>query len=174
MCKKFCCLWYSFIYKDKFYVACGRSCCFEFLFWFSSVILLSKMKLLFFGLWKFAKFLISFLEVQISFCSIFASIFRAVKYNSSVLFTSDIIYFGQKQHIKVQIFGIFECPGQHSSKSSCQFWTGKSVFLQILHHSSVLLCKFVAQKLYILVRRSPLRWKNFETFECTPGKRMWL
>ena len=38
----------------------------------------------------------------------------------------DFIYFAQKEPIKVEI-----------QQSSCQFWNNKSVFLQILHHSSV-------------------------------------
>ena len=50
-------------------------------------------------------------------------------------YTSNTIYFVQKKPIKVQIFEIFEGLGQNSSNSSCQFWTDKSVLLQILHHS---------------------------------------
>ena len=50
---------------------------------------------------------------------------------------SNITYFVQKKPIKVQIFQIFECSGQNSSNSSCQFWTDKSIPLQILHHSSL-------------------------------------
>ena len=52
-------------------------------------------------------------------------------------FSSTIIYFVQKKPVKVQIFEIFECSGQNSSNASCQFWNGKSVPLQISHHSSV-------------------------------------
>ena len=51
-------------------------------------------------------------------------------------FISNILYFGQKQPIKAQIFKIFECSGQTLSSSSCQFWTDKSIPLQILYHSS--------------------------------------
>ena len=66
-----------------------------------------------------------------------ASIFSAIKQNSCKLFfSSNIMYFVQKKPIKVQIFEIFECSGQNSSNSSCQFWTAKSVTLQILHHLS--------------------------------------
>ena len=39
-----------------------------------------------------------------------------------------IIYFGQKQPIKVQIFEIFECLGQNLLNSSCQFWTSQFLF----------------------------------------------
>ena len=85
MCKK---LRYSIISKVKqsFRTASGRSSCFEFWFWFISVILLPKMKSLFFSLSKFAKPLMSFLKAQISFLSNFALIFGAIKHISSVLF----------------------------------------------------------------------------------------
>ena len=36
----------------------------------------------------------------------------------------------------MQICETFECSGQNSP-NSCHFWNNKSVFLQILHHSSV-------------------------------------
>ena len=50
-------------------------------------------------------------------------------------FSSNIIYFGQKEPIEVQIFQTFDCSGQNSP-NSCHFWN-KSVFLQNLHHSSL-------------------------------------
>ena len=80
----------------------------------------------------------SFLKAQVSFPSNVASIFSSIKNNSSILFSAQTfyIYFGQKQPIKAQIFEIFECLGQNSSNSSCQFWTDKSI-LQFLHHSSL-------------------------------------
>ena len=43
-------------------------------------------------------------------------------------FRSNIIYFGQRQSIKVQIFEIFECLGQNLLNSSCQFWTNQFLF----------------------------------------------
>ena len=61
------------------------------------------MKSLFYSLWKFAKFLISFLKAQVSFTLNFASIFSAIKHNSFVFFSSNIIYSVQKEPIKVQI-----------------------------------------------------------------------
>ena len=91
MCKNFRWLYYSFISKVKssFRTGSGWSNCFKFLFWFRSVILLSKMKLLF------------------SAC-------------------------------------------EKLPNSSCHFWKHKSVFLQILYHSSVppnFNCKKVSQVL---------------------------
>ena len=48
---------------------------------------------------------------------------------TSLYFLSwSIIYFGQKQSIKVQIFKIFECLGQNLLNSSCQFWTSQFFF----------------------------------------------
>ena len=55
------------------------------------------------------------------------SVFLQILYHSSVVWkiillyflSSDILYFGQKEPVKVQIFEAFECLGQNSSNSSC-------------------------------------------------------
>ena len=68
-----------------------------------------------------------------------------ILYSSSVswritplyFFSSNNIFFAQKEPIKVKIFETFKCSGQNSSNSSCQFWNDKSIPLQILHHSSL-------------------------------------
>ena len=52
-------------------------------------------------------------------------------------FSWNIICFGQKQPIKVQMFEIFNCSSQSLSTFSCQFRTEKLIALQILHHSSL-------------------------------------
>ena len=79
----------------------------------------------------------SFLKTQVSFLSNVASIFTAMRQNSPTFFQrKHFIYLVQKKPINVQIFEIFGCSSQNSSNSSCQFWTDKSVPLQILHHSS--------------------------------------
>ena len=41
-------------------------------------------------------------------------------------FSSDNIYFAQKEQIKMKIFETFKCSGQNSSNFSCQFWNDKS------------------------------------------------
>ena len=46
------------------------------------------------------------------------------------------MYFGQKKLIEEQIFETFEYSGRNS-KNSCHFRNKSSIFLQILHHSSV-------------------------------------
>ena len=51
--------------------------------------------------------------------------------------SSNIIYFGQKEPIKKQVFETCKCSVQNSTNSSCQFWSNKSILLQILHHYSL-------------------------------------
>ena len=74
---------------------------------------------------------------SVFFCQILHH--SSVSWNITPLyfFNSNIIYFVQKEPIKVQIFETFECSGQNSSNCSCQFWNCKSIPLQILHHSSL-------------------------------------
>ena len=72
------------------------------------------------------------------------SVFLQILYQYSVpsnmtplyFFRSNIIYFRQRQPIKVQIFEIFDCLNQNSSNCLCQFWTEKPIPIQFLHHSS--------------------------------------
>ena len=52
-------------------------------------------------------------------------------------YSSNNIYFPQKEHIKMKIFETFKCSGQNSSNSLCQFWNDKSIPFQIFHHSSL-------------------------------------
>ena len=52
-------------------------------------------------------------------------------------FSSNNIYFAQKEPIKMKIFETFNCLGQNSSNSSCQLWNDKSVPLQILLNFSL-------------------------------------
>ena len=52
-------------------------------------------------------------------------------------FSSNNIYFAQKEPIRKTIFETFKCTGQNSSNSSCQLWNYKSVPLQILHNFSL-------------------------------------
>ena len=81
--------------------------------------------------WRFAKFLMSYSKPQVTFSPNFGSLFSVTKDNSSILFRSSVMYFAQKELIKVQIFETFECLGQNSP-NFCRFWNKKSVFLQIM------------------------------------------
>ena len=66
-------------------------------------------------------------------------------------FSSNNIYFAQKEPIKVKIFETFERSGQNLSNSLWQFLNCKSIPLQILFplqfHESFL-CTFLAQTIY--------------------------
>ena len=85
-------------------------------------------------------------------------------------FSSDNIYFAQKEHIKMNIVETFNSSGQNSSNSSCPFWNGKLIPLQILHHFSF---SWHITPLWILIScfsyfgLNP----NFETLSCS-GKNL--
>ena len=78
-------------------------------------------------------------------------------------FSSNNVYFAQKEPIKVKIFETFECSGQNLSNSLCQFWNDKSIPLQILYPYSISWkitpLQFLAQRIYNLLKRSTLKWK---------------
>ena len=59
------------------------------------------------------------------------------KITSLYFFSLNIIYFGQKQPIKVQIFQTFVCWTQNLSNFPCQFWNNKWIALKLFYHSSV-------------------------------------
>ena len=53
------------------------------------------------------------------------------------LFSLNIIYFAQKEPIKMKIFESFKCSGQILSNSLRQFWNDESIPLQIFYPSLV-------------------------------------
>ena len=87
-------------------------------------------------------------------------------------FSSNSIYFAQKEPIKVKIFETFKCSGQNlSSPYICQSWNDKSVPLQIFYPSSVSwkitsLYFFSSNNIYF-AQKEPIKMKIFETFECS-------
>ena len=94
---------------------------------------------------KFTKFL-SFFETanQFSFKFFYQSWVSVPSNITPLYFLSwSIVYFGQKQPIKVQIFEIFESSDQNLITFSCQFWTSQflfkfaSFFIVITHNSPV-------------------------------------
>ena len=102
-----------------------------------------------------------------------------ILYPSSVLwkitplyfFSSNNIYFAQKEPIKVKIFETSECSGQNLSNSLCQFWNNKSIPLQILYPSSVSwkitpLYFFSSNNIYF-AQKEPIKVKIFVTFKCS-------
>ena len=71
------------------------------------------------------------------------SVFLQILHQSSVpsnitllyIFSSNIIYFGQKGPIKVQFFETFKCSGQNLSNFAANFWNNKFILLHICRHS---------------------------------------
>ena len=49
-------------------------------------------------------------------------------------FSSNNIYFAQKESIKMKIFETFECSSQILTNSLCKFWNDKSIPLEILYY----------------------------------------
>ena len=86
-------------------------------------------------------------------------------------FSSNNIYFAQKEPIKVNIFETFECTGQNLSNSLCHFWNDKSIPLQILYRSSVSWkvtpLYFFSSKSIYFVQREPIKMRISETFKCS-------
>ena len=83
-------------------------------------------------------------------------------------FSSNNIYFAQKEPIKVKSFETFECSGQNLSNSSYQFWNDKSIPPQILYHSSL---SWHISPLWILSSyflsfglKDPIKMTSFKTF----------
>ena len=86
-------------------------------------------------------------------------------------FSSNNIYFAQKEPIKVKIFETFECSGQNLSNSLCQFWNDKMILLQIFYPSSVS-WKITPQYFFssnniYFPQKKPIKVKIIETFECS-------
>ena len=85
-------------------------------------------------------------------------------------FSSNDIYFAQKELIKMKIFETFECSCQILSNSVSQFWN-KSIPLQILYPSSVL-WKIIPPYFFswnhiYFAQKELIKMKIFETFECS-------
>ena len=74
-------------------------------------------------------------------------------------------------------FDTFECSGENLQNSSCHFPSNKSVFFQILHHSSMSwkiasLYFFSSNNIYF-AQKEPIKMKIFGTFfECS-GQNLW-
>ena len=58
------------------------------------------------ALLKFAKFLMSFFKPHVTFSSNFSSLLNVLKDNSSVFFSSKVMYFAQKEQMKVETWRI--------------------------------------------------------------------
>ena len=113
----------------------------------------------------------SILKWQVSSSSIFVSFFSVMTHNSSVNFK--VIHFllwGKGSH-QSSNFDTLECSGENFPNSSCHFPSNKSVFLQILHHSSmpwkITPLYFFSSDNIFFAQKEPNKVKSFETFECS-------
>ena len=79
----------------------------------------------------------SILKRQVNSSSNFISFFIVTAHNSSVNFKLIHFLLWMKGSHQSPNFETFECSGKNLPNSSCHFPNRKSVFLQILHHSSV-------------------------------------
>ena len=107
---------------------------------------------------KFVKSLMSVLKRKIDSSPNFLSLFSFMKDNSSVLFSLNNIYFAQKELLQVNIFWIFECPGQNLSNFIHQFWNDSWFLTKFCNPSSVSwkitpLYFFISNSIYILCSR---------------------
>ena len=109
----------------------------------------------------------SILKRQVSSSSTFVPFFTVMTHNSSVNF--NVINF--LLWAKSSSFDIFKCSGENLPNSLCNFPSNKSVFLQILHHSSVsweIIPRyfFNSNNIYF-AQKKPIKMKIFETFKCS-------
>ena len=112
---------------------------------------------------SFVKFFVSIFKCQVNSSSNFASFFRVITHNSSVNVQFTYVLLWTKGSHKIPNFDIFKCSGENLPNSSQHFPNRKSVFRQILHHSSVS-CKitpmhFLGQVLYTLHKRNQSKCK---------------
>ena len=114
----------------------------------------------------------SLLKQQISSYSIFISFFIVMTHNSTVNLKLIHFLLWTKGSYQSFNFDTFECSGENLQNSSCHFPSNKSVFLQILHNSSVpwkitSLYFFSSNNIYF-GQKEPIKMKIFRTFfECS-------
>ena len=118
---------------------------------------------------KFLKFLMSILKRQISFSSIFESLFIFMTNKSFVNFKVIHFLLWAKGSHQSSNFDTFKCSGKNLPNSSFHFPSSKSVFLQILHHSSVSwkitpVYFFSSNNIYF-AQKELIKVKILETFE---------
>ena len=117
------------------------------------------------------KFLKSILKRQVSSSSIFLSFFIAMTHNSTVNFKVIHFLLWAKRSHQNSNFDNFECSGENLPNYSRNFPSNKSVFLQILHHTSLSwkmtrLYFFSSSNIYF-AQKETNKVKIFETFECS-------
>ena len=86
------------------------------------------------------------------------------------LFSSNNIYFAQKEPIKMNIFEILECSAQILSNSLCQFWNDNSLPLKIMYLFSaswkIIPLQFFNSNNIYFAQKELVKMKIFEILEC--------
>ena len=115
----------------------------------------------------------SILKWQVISYSSFASLFIAMTHNSSVNFKLLYFLLCVKGSYQSLIFETFKCSGENLPYSLYHFPNHKSVFVQILHQSSmswkITLPTCLGQTLYVLHKRNKSKWK-FSEFQVLRSK----
>ena len=120
---------------------------------------------------KFVKFFLSVLKRQFKSFSIFESFFIIMTHKSSISFKLIHFLLWRKGSHQIPNFDTFECSDENLSNYSCHFPNHKSVFFQILHHSSMSwkmtpLYSFSSNNIYS-AQKEPIKVNIFEIFECS-------
>ena len=120
---------------------------------------------------NFVEFLISILKRQVSSCSIFVSFFIVIAHSFSVNFKLINFLLWTKGSHQSSNFDTLECSGENLTNCTCHFPSNKSVFVQILHHSSlsweITPLYFFSSKNICFAQKEPIKVKIFESFECS-------
>ena len=120
---------------------------------------------------KFVKFLISIFKWRGNSSPNFASFFIVTRNNSSVNFKPIYFLLWTNGSHQSPNFDTLKCSGESLPNSSCHFSKHKSVFLQILRHSSVswkmtsLYC-FSSNIIYF-GHEEPIKTQFLWTYECS-------
>ena len=129
------------------------------------------MLFIYFSLYKFAKFLTSFLKGQVSFPSNFASIFSAIKNNCSVLFLTQTLYTlvkGANLRAIFFYFRVFESKFfkflMSILKWQVNFSSNFALFFIFMTHNSCVDFKLI---LFLLWIKGSHHYPNFETLNCS-------
>ena len=110
---------------------------------------------------KFVKFM-SILKRQVSSSSIFVSFFIVMSHNSTVNFKLMHFLLWTKRSYQSSNFDTFKCSGEDFPNCHVFFQTTSHVSfkfcINLQCHERWLLCTFLAQAIYTLLKRSPLKW----------------
>ena len=116
----------------------------------------------------------SILKRQVSSSSVFLSFFIVMTHNSSLNFKVIHFLLWAKRSHQSSNFDTFECSGENLLNSSSHFPRNRSVFLQILDHSSVSwkitpLYFFRSNNIYF-AQKEPIKMKIFWDFQVLGSK----